>query len=58
VWQHLTTHGILNQILTAFHRQHRLPDRFQQILAEVRVSTNSPATIKPWTSTIPPCSSP
>jgi hypothetical protein len=34
-WQHLTTHNVPNQILTAFHRQHRLPDRFQQILAEV-----------------------
>lgn len=34
-WQHLTAHGVPNQILTAFHRQHRLPDRFQEILAEV-----------------------
>lgn len=34
-WQHLTAHGPPNQILAAFHRQHRLSERFEQILAEV-----------------------
>jgi hypothetical protein len=34
-WQHLSTHGVPNQILGAFHRQHRLPERFEQVLAEI-----------------------
>lgn len=34
-WQHLTAHGIPNQILAAFHREHRMSERFGQILAEV-----------------------
>lgn len=34
-WQHLTTHGVPNQMLNAFHSQHQLPTRFDQILAEV-----------------------
>jgi hypothetical protein len=34
-WQHLSTHGAPNQILDAFHRNHRLPERFAQILAEI-----------------------
>jgi hypothetical protein len=34
-WQHLSAHGVPNQILGAFHRQHRLPERFEQILAEI-----------------------
>ncbi|GGU90057.1 hypothetical protein GCM10010182_00630 [Actinomadura cremea] len=34
-WQHLSAHGAPNQILEAFHRHHRLPDRFNQILAEI-----------------------
>lgn len=34
-WQHLTTRGIPNQILAAFHQQHRLKERFEQVLAEV-----------------------
>lgn len=34
-WQHLSTHGTPNQILDAFHRHHRLPERFTEILAEI-----------------------
>ncbi|WP_157996008.1 hypothetical protein [Thermomonospora amylolytica] len=34
-WQHLSAHGAPNQFLEAFHRQHRLPERFAQILAEI-----------------------
>jgi hypothetical protein len=34
-WQHLSTHGAPNQILDAFHHNHRLPERFAQILAEI-----------------------
>lgn len=34
-WQHLSTHGVPNQMLMAFHRQHRLSERFAQILAEI-----------------------
>jgi hypothetical protein len=34
-WKHLSTHGVPNQILGAFHRQRRLPERFEQILAEI-----------------------
>ncbi|HEY9469647.1 MAG TPA: hypothetical protein VIQ76_08525 [Propionibacteriaceae bacterium] len=33
--QHLTTHGIPNLILAAYHRQHALRDRFDQILTEI-----------------------
>ncbi|MEE1808036.1 hypothetical protein [Streptomyces sp. BE133] len=32
--QHLTAHGPANELLLAFQRQHRLPDRFGEILAE------------------------
>ncbi|WP_063055564.1 hypothetical protein [Nocardia salmonicida] len=35
-WQHLTVHGVPNDILTAHHQQHRLRDRFAQILSEVQ----------------------
>jgi hypothetical protein len=34
-WQHLSTHGVPNHILDAFHRQHRLPESFEQVLAEI-----------------------
>ncbi|MEV5576616.1 hypothetical protein AB0L06_41865 [Spirillospora sp. NPDC052269] len=34
-WQHLTTSGTPNAILDALHRHHRLPARFDQILAEI-----------------------
>jgi hypothetical protein len=34
-WQHLGSHGTPNQIITALHHQHRLPERFEQILAEI-----------------------
>jgi hypothetical protein len=34
-WQHLTTRGAPNQILGALHRQHRLKERFDQVLAEI-----------------------
>jgi hypothetical protein len=34
-WQHLSAHSVPNQLLDAFHRQHRLPERFTQILAEI-----------------------
>ncbi|MFE2022224.1 hypothetical protein ACFW9O_29725 [Streptomyces sp. NPDC059499] len=32
--QHLTAHGPANELLLAFQNQHRLPDRFGEILAE------------------------
>jgi hypothetical protein len=32
--QHLTAHGAANDLLLAFQNQHRLPARFQEILAE------------------------
>lgn len=32
--QHLTAHGPANELLLAFQKQHRLPDRFAEILAE------------------------
>ncbi|BDH03610.1 hypothetical protein [Streptomyces seoulensis] len=32
--QHLTAHGPANELLLAFQNQHRLPDRFNEILAE------------------------
>ncbi|WP_226966778.1 ZIP family metal transporter [Streptomyces phaeolivaceus] len=32
--QHLTAHGPANDLLLAFHNQHRLPARFDEILAE------------------------
>ncbi|MET8184968.1 hypothetical protein ABZV15_04105 [Streptomyces sp. NPDC005246] len=32
--QHLTAHGPANELLLAFQQQHRLPDRFGEILAE------------------------
>ncbi|MER5477953.1 hypothetical protein ABT026_13410 [Streptomyces sp. NPDC002734] len=32
--QHLTAHGPANDLLLAFQRQHRLPERFAEILAE------------------------
>lgn len=41
-WQHLSAHGVPNQILTAFHRQHRLPERFNQILAGVQDFNQAP----------------
>ncbi|WP_433151911.1 hypothetical protein ACQPZ8_16320 [Actinomadura nitritigenes] len=34
-WQHLSSHGVPDQILEAFHRHHRLPERFSQVLAEI-----------------------
>lgn len=34
-WQHLSTHGVPNQIIAAFHKQHHLAERFDQILAEI-----------------------
>ncbi|MGY3201931.1 hypothetical protein [Streptomyces sp. TE5632] len=33
--QHLTAHGPANELLLAFQNQHRLPARFNEILAEV-----------------------
>jgi hypothetical protein len=35
-WQHLSTHGAPNRLLAAFHRQHQLDARFEQVLAEVK----------------------
>jgi hypothetical protein len=34
-WQHLSTHGIPNQLLGAYQRQHRLRERFDQVLTEI-----------------------
>ncbi|WP_159942116.1 MULTISPECIES: hypothetical protein [unclassified Nocardiopsis] len=34
-WQHLSAHGVPNQFLEELHLQHRLPERFEQILSEV-----------------------
>lgn len=33
--QHLTPHGTPNRLLTAYQRQHALPERFEQILTEI-----------------------
>ncbi|MFG1791304.1 hypothetical protein [Nocardia sp. NPDC049149] len=35
-WQHLSMHGVPNDLLTAHRQQHRLPERFEQILSEVQ----------------------
>lgn len=34
-WQHLSAHGVPNQFLGAYQRQHRLRDRFDQALTEI-----------------------
>lgn len=34
-WQHLSAHGVANQLLGAYQRQHRLRDRFDQVLTEI-----------------------
>lgn len=34
-WQHLSTHGVPNQLLGAYQRQHRLRERFDQLLTEI-----------------------
>lgn len=34
-WQHLSAAGTPNHFLTAFHVHHRLPERFDQVLAEI-----------------------
>jgi hypothetical protein len=34
-WQHLSTHGVPNQLLGAYQRQHRLHERFDRVLTEI-----------------------
>ena len=34
-WQHLSAHGTPNQLLGAYQRQHRLGERFGQVLTEI-----------------------
>ena len=34
-WQHLSTHGNSNRLLGAYQRQHRLRERFDQVLSEI-----------------------
>ena len=37
-WQHLTSHGHSNDLLRAYQAEHRLPERFTQILQEAEES--------------------
>lgn len=34
-WQHLSTHGVPNQLLGAYQRQHKLHERFDRVLTEI-----------------------
>jgi hypothetical protein len=34
-WQHLTEHGVANDLLVAYHRQHRLPELVEQVRSEL-----------------------
>ncbi|WP_433248643.1 hypothetical protein [Actinomadura nitritigenes] len=34
-WQHLSSHGVPDQVPDTFHRHHRLSERFTQVLAEI-----------------------
>lgn len=34
-WQHLSTHGVPNQLLDAYQRQHKLHERFDRVLTEI-----------------------
>ncbi len=34
-WQHLTEHGVANDLLVAMHRQHRLPELVEQVRSEL-----------------------
>lgn len=34
-WQHLTEHGVANDLLVAYHRQHRLPELVDQVRSEL-----------------------
>lgn len=34
-WQHLTEHGVANELLVALHRQHRIPELLEQVRSEL-----------------------
>lgn len=34
-WQHLTEHGVANELLVAMHRQHRIPELLEQVRSEL-----------------------
>jgi hypothetical protein len=40
-WRHVTRHGIANDLLAAYQRQHRLQERFDQVRADIADFTST-----------------